>query len=168
MRRKRPCGNWCMLLGIQQVAQLTLQWLNAFWMHNGLPASAITEVVLMQSYSSSSAIERYSENPAWDQWLYSVLKLSDSNKLGTKSVCMNSSCCKCFSSPLRIRTFPILQHLYNRSIWINSLELIRNGNLSYGHLSCRWSKRWCVNQAQPGTCSPMLSVIGFQRIHWRY
>lgn len=66
-RRKRPCGNRCTLLGIQQVAQLTLQWMNALWMHNGLPASAITEVVLMQSYSSPLATERYSEAPAWDQ-----------------------------------------------------------------------------------------------------
>lgn len=35
MGRKRPCANWCTLLGIQQVAQLTLQWMNALRMHNG-------------------------------------------------------------------------------------------------------------------------------------
>lgn len=67
MGRKRPCTKWCTLLGIHQVAQLTLQRMNALWMHNGLTASAITEVMLMQNCSFPTAIERYSEAPACDR-----------------------------------------------------------------------------------------------------
>lgn len=59
-----PYANRCMLLGIQQVAHLTLWWMNALRMHNGLPTSAITEVVLMQNYSFPSAVEKYGEAAA--------------------------------------------------------------------------------------------------------
>lgn len=63
-------ANRCTLLAIQQVAHLTLWWMKALRMHNGLPTSAITEVVLMQNYSFPSAVEKYSEAAACrDSWV---------------------------------------------------------------------------------------------------
>lgn len=53
---KTPRGNCGTMIGFQKVAQFTLQWVNAFCMHNKLPALGFTVAVLMKNCSSHIAI----------------------------------------------------------------------------------------------------------------